>query len=215
MGWLYSKVTSNKPEIRLVDLEEAKFYFLKYLNLTKNYELHNFKIEQKTEKPNAVAVLDTQSQFDSNLISAAYDRNEKIRRFKEQKELDKKLEAMSTLFTSKLDQIDDEYRRNCYTTYLKSWINRSIDDLKVINDEINILKTIDKEPQTRASNLVEKKVPPPTKPMIITRDMIQAQVFGAGYPSLPVYSIEEFYDQLATKGMTPMPSCGPTSADGI
>jgi immunoglobulin-binding protein 1 len=32
---------------------------------------------------------------------------------------------------------------------------------------------------------------------------LQAQVFGAGYPSLPVYSIEQFYDQLAERGLMP------------
>jgi len=43
----------------------------------------------------------------------------------------------------------------------------------------------------------------PKKPFIITKDALQAKVFGAGYPSLPVYSVEEFYDQLADKGMMP------------
>ena len=32
-------------------------------------------------------------------------------------------------------------------------------------------------------------------PFIITRDQIQAQVVGAGYPSLPTYTLEEFYEQ--------------------
>ena len=32
-------------------------------------------------------------------------------------------------------------------------------------------------------------------PFILTRDRIQAQVVGAGYPSLPTYTLEEFYDQ--------------------
>ena len=41
------------------------------------------------------------------------------------------------------------------------------------------------------------------KPFIITKNALQAKVFGAGYPSLPVYSIDEFYDQLADKGMMP------------
>ena len=41
------------------------------------------------------------------------------------------------------------------------------------------------------------------KPFIITKDALQAKVFGAGYPSVPVYSVEEFYDQLADKGMMP------------
>jgi immunoglobulin-binding protein 1 len=41
------------------------------------------------------------------------------------------------------------------------------------------------------------------KPFIITKSQLQAQVFGAGYPSLPVYSIEQFYDQLAERGLMP------------
>ena len=41
------------------------------------------------------------------------------------------------------------------------------------------------------------------KPFIITKDALQAKVFGMGYPSMPVYSVEQFYDQLAEKGMMP------------
>ena len=210
LGWLYSKISSTKPDVRLIDLEQARVYYYKYLKLTKNYELHNFKIEKLQEKSaddEKIVVKDKQSQFDSNLISAAYERNEKIRRFKEQKELEKKLDSMSVIFEAKLDHIDDEHRRDCYMTFIKSWINRSLDDLKVINDEINILKSMDDTHLSgRASNLIsdeKKKAPEPMKPMIITKDMIQAKVFGAGYPSLPVYSIEQFYDQLASKGMMP------------
>ena len=43
-------------------------------------------------------------------------------------------------------------------------------------------------------------MPEVKKPFIITRDAIQAKVFGAGYPSVPVYSIEQFYDHLADEG---------------
>ena len=32
-------------------------------------------------------------------------------------------------------------------------------------------------------------------PFILTRDRLQAQVIGAGYPSLPTYTLEEFYEQ--------------------
>ena len=34
----------------------------------------------------------------------------------------------------------------------------------------------------------------------MTRDSVQKQVFGLGYPSLPVMSIEEFYDDRARHG---------------
>ncbi len=43
----------------------------------------------------------------------------------------------------------------------------------------------------------------PKKPFIITKNALQAKVFGAGYPSLPVYSVEEFYDHLAEEGKMP------------
>ena len=32
-------------------------------------------------------------------------------------------------------------------------------------------------------------------PFILTRDRLQTQVIGAGYPSLPTYTLEEFYEQ--------------------
>ncbi len=32
-------------------------------------------------------------------------------------------------------------------------------------------------------------------PFILTRDKLQAQVIGAGYPSVPTYTLEEFYEQ--------------------
>ena len=32
-------------------------------------------------------------------------------------------------------------------------------------------------------------------PFILTRDKLQATVIGAGYPSVPTYTVEEFYEQ--------------------
>ena len=39
----------------------------------------------------------------------------------------------------------------------------------------------------------------PLKPIIITRDAIQKEIFGMGYKNLPVMSIEEFYEDRARK----------------
>jgi immunoglobulin-binding protein 1 len=52
------------------------------------------------------------------------------------------------------------------------------------------------------------------KPFVITKNQLQAAVFGAGYPSLPVYSIDEFYDQLCDKGMMPKGGCGAPPVNG-
>lgn len=42
--------------------------------------------------------------------------------------------------------------------------------------------------------------------MIITKDEVQKAVFGAGYPSLPVLSVKEFYDQRVREGIFPDPA---------
>ena len=46
----------------------------------------------------------------------------------------------------------------------------------------------------------------PLKPIIITRDAIQKEVFGMGYKNLPVMSIEEFYEERAQNGWYSKPA---------
>ena len=41
------------------------------------------------------------------------------------------------------------------------------------------------------------------QPFILTKDKLQAAVYGAGYPSLPTYSVEEFFDMEAAAGRLP------------
>lgn len=43
----------------------------------------------------------------------------------------------------------------------------------------------------------------PMQPFIITRNSAQKAVFGAGYPSLPVMTVDEFYDQRVREGVFP------------
>lgn len=38
------------------------------------------------------------------------------------------------------------------------------------------------------------------RPIIITKDLLQKKVFGAGYPSLPTYTVEEWFDQQVAAG---------------
>merc|ERR1711972_677251 len=51
-----------------------------------------------------------------------------------------------------------------------------------------------------------KIAPPPEKPqrklqpIIITKDKMQKEVYGLGYPSLPVLSVDEFYEQRVAEG---------------
>ncbi|XP_073823758.1 immunoglobulin-binding protein 1-like [Musca autumnalis] len=45
--------------------------------------------------------------------------------------------------------------------------------------------------------------PKPMQPFIITKDATQKAVFGMGYPSLPVMSVDEFYSQRVQEGIFP------------
>ena len=46
----------------------------------------------------------------------------------------------------------------------------------------------------------------PLLPVIITKDEFQKKVFGAGYPSLPTMTVQEFYEQRTREGLFPGPS---------
>lgn len=45
--------------------------------------------------------------------------------------------------------------------------------------------------------------PKPLQPFIITRDATQKAVFGLGYPSLPVMTVDEFYQSRVDEGVFP------------
>ena len=41
------------------------------------------------------------------------------------------------------------------------------------------------------------------KPIVLTRDQLQARAFAQGYPSVSTMSIDEFYQSLADRGLAP------------
>lgn len=143
LGWLYSKVNSTNPKKRLEALENAKYYIIKYLSLTKMYGFHSLNVEVlKKETNSASTALEhlssssnttstRQAAFDQNLMNQAFDRNEKIKRFKEQREIESQLDTFNLCLNKPL--CDEEQKREIFTTYIKYWLNKSIDDFKSIS----------------------------------------------------------------------------------
>lgn len=131
------------------------------------------------------------------------DRNEKIRKYKEQKEFESELGSLKLL-----KDRDDETCRKYYLMYIKSFINVSLDELKSIKDEKPLAKHMleMKQGKTLSSSEAngsskDKFIAKPLKPIIITRNEMQKKVFGAGYPSLPTFTVDEFYQQRVADGM--------------
>merc|ERR1711920_283174 len=49
-----------------------------------------------------------------------------------------------------------------------------------------------------------KNLPPPKKPLVLTRENIKSKVFGLGYPSAPTISVEE-YAEMEMRKLNPNP----------
>lgn len=100
--------------------------------------------------------------------------------------------------------IDEESKREYYVTLIKSYVNEALDDLSSIASERPIIEHMMKVGQSDslASQEFKKAKSNVTKlqPIIITRDEIQKKVYGAGYPSLPVLTVQEFYEKRVKDG---------------
>ena len=136
MAWLLSKVSYNSKERKNNLLKTANFY-LKFLKLTKDYSFHNFAIPSLsvallTANDGAIVEKNSNSNtnLDRDLIKSAYERNEKIKRFKEQKEFEQQLEVMKA--TCKNEHVDEEQKRVFYLTCIKYWINKSLEEIKFV-----------------------------------------------------------------------------------
>ncbi|KAL3213279.1 hypothetical protein MRX96_035517 [Rhipicephalus microplus] len=127
-------------------------------------------------------------------------RKEKIARFTEQKAMEERQQQLKDLISN--SSADDEAVREYYTILLKYWVNNAIEELHSIEEEKPILQYMAKmkaqgRPTHEASTQQQPKKP--LRPIIITRNKIQKQVYGVGYPSIPSMTVDEFYAQRYPK----------------
>ncbi|CAF3746018.1 unnamed protein product, partial [Rotaria sordida] len=109
----------------------------------------------------------------------------------------------------KHDLTDEEAKRSFYLSKIHWWINTAFDDLDYLYDELRVLlqrQSIESTNDEEIHKRSERKSPSrPLKPMIITRDQLQAKAIGAGYPSISTMTIDEFYESLTQRGLAPTP----------
>nr|KAG5692360.1 hypothetical protein BaRGS_007973 [Batillaria attramentaria] len=109
-------------------------------------------------------------------------------------------------------------KREFYLTQVKRWINTALDELESLDSEDQILKHMAQmkkqgakshsSGQASGEGQAQKPKTKPFRPFILTKDLVQKQVFGLGYPSIPTMSIEEFYQQKVNDGTFSIPQCG-------
>ncbi len=83
-----------------------------------------------------------------------------------------------------------------------------MEELKLISEEIDIISRFPAPtPAGQSQSSAEQQQPPPQRqpnrlppnmsiqpPLIITREKIRAAIFGAGYPSVPTMTLDQFVD---------------------
>ncbi|XP_059944263.1 immunoglobulin-binding protein 1-like [Mesoplodon densirostris] len=120
--------------------------------------------------------------------------------YKQKKEVEHRLSALKSAVES--GQADDECVREYYLLHLRRWIGIILEEIKSIDQEIKILRGKDssKEPSTSHSSRRDR---PPMKPFVLTRNMAQTKIFGAGYPSLASMMVNDWYKQHWKFGALP------------
>ncbi|KAL9967173.1 hypothetical protein ACROYT_G025349 [Oculina patagonica] len=229
---------------RMTTLNIAKIYFVDYLKRCKNYGVTDKDLSRYIETSNTPEVTE------KSINQMTNSRQEKIARYKEQKEQERSLkggkglsndaqigvigsivldiptnmlrhlseqligEFASTTLGSTMElrnilkessSADEDTQRSYYVLLLKLWVNKAVEHLSSLHSEMEILEHM-KTMKGKEGDSNQQNKPPDAKPqqsfkpILITREMIKDKVFGAGYPSVPTMSQEEFLEKEILEG---------------
>uniref|UniRef100_A0A9J8B8Z9 Immunoglobulin (CD79A) binding protein 1 n=1 Tax=Cyprinus carpio carpio TaxID=630221 RepID=A0A9J8B8Z9_CYPCA len=187
-------------------LEEISTTDLKYLLLPALLGALTMKQLPKTSENTADTPTEEQMNppvpvpmSQSDLIAMATQRQAKIERFNQRKETEAKLSEIRGLVES--GSADEEVVRDFYLLNVRRWVTLALEEIDSISQEIEILKRMELFKQSAPQPSPPKR--PPMKPFILTKDAVQAKVFGAGYPSLPTMTVDDWYEQHRRQACLP------------
>ncbi|XP_056602002.1 immunoglobulin-binding protein 1 [Triplophysa dalaica] len=200
---------------RLEHVQTARVYFMDFLQRCKDYDMCSFQLPKISESK-----ADTPTEVETNhvplpmshpdLITMATQRQAKIERFNQRKATEAKLGEIRGLVES--GSADEEVVRDFYLLHVRRWVTLALEEIESIDQEIEILKRMEHFKQSAIQPSLPKRAP--MKPFILTKDAVQAKVFGAGYPSLATMSVDEWYDQHRQKGCLPDQGIPRSTVDG-
>ncbi|KAK4328907.1 hypothetical protein Pmani_000716 [Petrolisthes manimaculis] len=140
------------------------------------------------------------------LQTMARQREEKIKRFRERKAIGERLVELKKSLDN--PSHDEDTLRTFHLTTIQKFVCQSLEEVESIMMEEKMLTEMEKM-RVDGKLPTPPSVPPavtPLRPILLTRDKIQKNTFGLGYPSLPSMTVEEFYDQRVREGWFPDPA---------
>ncbi|XP_071363015.1 immunoglobulin-binding protein 1 [Trachinotus anak] len=205
LGALTMKQTSREKRLEVV--QTARAYFMDFLRRCKEYNISQFELPASTgedtsgpDEGSENGCAAKSAPCPPDLVSMAAQRQSKIERYRQKKELEARLSDVRRAVDS--GKADDEVSRDFYLLNVRRWVTVCLEEIESIDQEVEILKKMDvlKHSATRQS---AQPARPPMKPFILTKDAVQARVFGAGYPSLPTMTVDDWYEQHRKHGALP------------
>ncbi|XP_061454760.1 immunoglobulin-binding protein 1 [Rhineura floridana] len=193
------------PDKRLEHVERARACFMNFLQICKDYGIGQFELPRepssREESESAGSSWDAAPASDqATLIAMASNRQAKIERYKQKKEVENQLASLKTFIDR--GQAEEEQIREFYLLQIKKWISTGLEEIESIDQEVAILSRRDALKKGSATR-PPGRCRPPLKPFILTRDAAQAKVFGAGYPSLATMTVDDWYEQHRKQGALP------------
>ncbi|KAM4020314.1 immunoglobulin-binding protein 1-like isoform 2-T2 [Anomaloglossus baeobatrachus] len=179
-------------------LEAARSYFLDFLKRCNDYKVSSVSLpgQEGAREP----VHSTRAGAPPNLTAMAMQRQAKIERYKQKKELENRLSGLKAAVKS--GTAEEEQVREYYLLHLQHWVCSALEEVESIDQELPMVKARE---MMKGAEVTRPPRPtrPPMKPFILTRDALQAKVYGAGYPSLPTMTVDDWYEQHRSKGVLP------------
>eukprot|EP00111_Clytia_hemisphaerica_P020996 TCONS_00061925-protein len=190
LGELSLKLISDE---RKSSVKNALVYFRSFLKHCQDYQITNKKLSHYIEDES-----EEEKKPDTDTIRNKI-REEKISRFKENKLLENSIKTIQDRLEKDEISVDESATREHYMNWIKLWINRAVENVDSIKSEMDILEHMEKLRMGKVKPQPPKEVKP-LKPILITREMLQNKVFGAGYRNLPTMSQEEYFEKELREG---------------
>ncbi len=184
----------------VIRIQEA--YYRDYLSRCQDYGLASgIEIPPEVKDEEEETAGETVSR-PPDMAKMTVEREAAVRRFKRRKELEERLKILQEV--AEREGSDEGAVREFHLATIERFVIECVDDLASFGSEKQLLRHM-RLMRAGKAPVENKKKTRPLKPVIITRDAAQKEVFGMGYKNVPVMSIEEFYDQRVREGWFPNP----------
>ena len=211
MTWISGDLNNKVIEaVRDGVVEIVQVYYIDYLQRCQDYGFnidHIPKLVKVKADDEYGDVEDVPRPPDMGKMTA--ERNAKMERFRRSKQLESDLGKLKKVLAAVVSgaAADEDVLRDYYLKLIQKSVYTSLDELASLEMEVGVLRHMAKlkagqiapEPERQRRKL---------QPIIIAKDQFQKEVYGLGYPSLPVLSVDEFYEKRIEEGWWKPPSSG-------